>query len=455
MESPPKSQTRLRKTLNPGLTPTALPRRQTSAGFMILAMILFAIGGGFLGPSLVLGAGLCSWIAALLLWRRLARSQLILVITLIGLGVTGIVIGHISGQPLPIDRVISRNHALLSMLAAVSFLRMVTFSSLPTDQQYPKGEKSYLRTLLGLHLFGSIINISALQIIGDHLRRRGPLDLLTALLLSRGFSTCAFWSPFFGAMATSITYAPNARLGVLMLTGIPLAVMGLGYTWLSARIKDTSHLQTFCGYPLRMEGLLVPLLLTSGVLGLGALQPALPTLTIITLMALIVTLALQLYRSGIRSTWLQINEHLTHRLPTMSGELWLFLSAGVLAVGLDQVVVTTGLTLPIESFNATTAIGVLTAMVVAAAMGVHPIISISALSSLLSPLSPDPTLLGIIFLASWSLGVVINPLSGIHIIMQSRYDIAAVKMVRQNGGYVLTLLLATAALLQGVEYLMD
>jgi hypothetical protein len=139
----------------------------------------------------------------------------------------------------------------------------------------------------------------------------------------------------------------------------------------------------------------------------------------------------------------------------MSGELWLFLSAGVLAVGLDQVVVTTGLTLPIESFNATTAIGVLTAMVVAAAMGVHPIISISALSSLLSPLSPDPTLLGIIFLASWSLGVVINPLSGIHIIMQSRYDIAAVKMVRQNGGYVLTLLLATAALLQGVEYLMD
>ncbi|MBT58367.1 MAG: hypothetical protein CL393_02390 [Acidiferrobacteraceae bacterium] len=204
-----------------------------------------------------------------------------------------------------------------------------------------------------------------------------------------------------------------------------------------------------------MEGLLVPLLLTSGVLGLGALQPALPTLTIITLMALIVTLALQLYRSGIRSTWLQINEHLTHRLPTMSGELWLFLSAGVLAVGLDQVVVTTGLTLPIESFNATTAIGVLTGMVVAAAMGVHPIISISALSSLLSPLSPDPTLLGIIFLASWSLGVVINPLSGLHIIMQSRYDIAAVKMVRQNGGYVLTLLLATAALLQGVEYLMD
>ncbi|MDP7522297.1 MAG: hypothetical protein QF387_05390 [Arenicellales bacterium] len=94
-------------------------------------------------------------------------------------------------------------------------------------------------------------------------------------------------------------------------------------------------------------------------------------------------------------------------------------------------------------------------MVVAAAMGVHPIISISALSSLLSPLSPDPTLLGIIFLASWSLGVVINPLSGLHIIMQSRYDIAAVKMVRQNGGYVLTLLLATAALLQGVEYLMD
>jgi len=51
--------------------------------------------------------------------------------------------------------------------------------------------------------------------------------------------------------------------------------------------------------------------------------------------------------------------------------------------------------------------------------------------------------------------VVINPLSGLHIIMQSRYDIAAVKMVRQNGGYVLTLLLATAALLQGVEYLMD
>lgn len=417
-------------------------------------MILFTIGSGFTSGSFVLGAGICSWIGALLLWHRLVRTQKVVAITLIGLGMTGIGIGYLSGHPPSFERVISHNHALLSMLAAVSFLRLVSFSTLPGDDSCPKGEGAYLRTLFGLHLFGSVINISALQIFGDHLRRRGPFDLSTALLLSRGFSTCAFWSPFFAAMATSITYAPNARLSVLILTGIPLAATGLGYTWLSARCRCHDHIDRFVGYPLKRESLVVPLLLAFSVLGLGSLVPELPTLTIITMMALIITLCFLLYRSGIRSAWHQINKHLTHRLPTMSGELWLFLSAGVLAVGLNQVVETTELALPIDSFDATTASGILTLMVLAAAMGVHPIISISTLSPLLAPLSPDPTLLGIIFLASWSLGVVINPLSGIHIIMQSRYDTAAVKMARKNGGYVLTLLLATTLLLHWVEALM-
>ena len=80
-------------------------------------------------------------------------------------------------------------------------------------------------------------------------------------------------------------------------------------------------------------------------------------------------------------------------------------------------------------------------------IGLHPIISISVLGGLLVPLSPDPNLLGLMFLFSWGIGVVISPLSAINLTLQSRYNITGMDLIRINGGYSVIMLLLGCTIL--------
>ena len=55
--------------------------------------------------------------------------------------------------------------------------------------------------MLGVHAFGSVINISAIIIMSDRLARVRPLGFDQAQLFSRAFSSVAFYSPFIGGVA--------------------------------------------------------------------------------------------------------------------------------------------------------------------------------------------------------------------------------------------------------------
>ena len=137
----------------------------------------------------------------------------------------------------------------------------------------------------------------------------------------------------------------------------------------------------------------------------------------------------------------------------MSGELALFLAAGVLAAGIASLVDGAGWTLDLPHFGAGQASLLLILMVALSAAGVHPVISIASAHAVLAPLAPDPNLMGITYLMTWAGGVASSPLSGMHLAMQGRFGVDARGFLRWNGGFVLLMLATDVVVLHLFERL--
>ncbi len=388
------------------------------------------------GVSL-LAAGLLGWTAALLLSYRLGRRQRIQSAWLVGLGVAGIVWGTLHGAPFDPTKILASNQGLVSLLAAVSFLRLVTRPGGSDDRQPPpRGRKALWRTLIGVHLFGAVINLSTVVILGDRMATRGRLGKRRALALSRGFAAAAFWSPFFSSMAAALTYAPGARLATVVLAGLPLAAVSL---WLTAREIDPEDPRLgapFVGYPMNFTALWIPGLLVVIVLAAHALVPSWSILAIIALSAPLLTVGILIVQQK-HHAWPPLRDHIRHGLASTANELALFLAAGVLAAGLISLTGQLGGWLPFERFGPVQASLLLMIMIGFATLGVHPVITIAACGVWLAPLHPEPNLLAITLLMAWGIGVPANPLSGLHLMMQGRYGIDGYAFLRWNAGYVL------------------
>jgi energy-converting hydrogenase Eha subunit E len=248
-------------------------------------------------------------------------------------------------------------------------------------------------------------------------------------------------------MAVVLTYSPGAELPILIAVGLPLALAGLAYTYVDALMSDPARLATFSGYPIHFQSLWLPGLLAACVLLTHVFSPRWSVLTVISLLSPALTLVVLRRRHGGRRALAEVRRHVNLRLPEMSGELLLFLAAGVLAVGLSSVFAGFNDRLPFAAFTGTTASLTLVVMVALAAIGIHPIISVTAMATWLAPIDPDPTLLAMVFLMTWGIGVASSPLSATHLTIQGRYGIESWRFFRWNLSYCLFMLALSAVLL--------
>jgi hypothetical protein len=69
--------------------------------------------------------------------------------------------------------------------------------------------------------------------------------------------------------------------------------------------------------------------------------------------------------------------------------------------------------------------------------GYHAVITIAMASAWLAPLQPEPTLLALVFVQSWAIGLAAGPMSGIHLALQGRYGLSAAQLARANVRYCL------------------
>ncbi|MEM7208176.1 MAG: hypothetical protein AAF434_10150 [Pseudomonadota bacterium] len=380
-------------------------------------------------------AGVCAWMSAVMLFFDTNRVLKIQVGAILAVGTGLIMIAHTQGGLINIDAIVSSNTGLMTMIASVGFLRLVVVSDLDTDSQLPVGPRSFLRTLIGLNIASSIINVSAPILIADRIHEHTPLKRFTAQTITRVFCGVSNWSPFFGAMAVVLTYVSNASLSTIMLIGFPFTLLGFVCVYFDARWRFADEVESFVGYPMHVSALKIPALLIAVVLVLAAAMEATPVLVTISIGAIVVTVSALLVQHGISASCHRLGQHITDGLPRIVNELCLFLAAGVLATGMSALISHGLFENPFTVFDATTASTVLGIIILCAFCGIHPIIMISSFSPMLLSLEPNPNLLAITYLLGWHLGTCSNPLSGTNLVFQGRYGIAAWRLAIWNWPY--------------------
>lgn len=394
-------------------------------------------------------AALPAWAALALLWPGIGRRQQAQALVFIGAGLAAFLWGASRGAPLRVDSLLAQNQPILSMLASITLLRLLNRPARADEPELPRGLGAYLQSMLGVHAFGSVINISAVVIMADRLTRARPLGFDQAQLLSRAFSAVAFYSPFIGGVALALARTPGSNPLVMMLFGAPLAAAAC--LWLYWRAGG--GVPGFRGYPLRPRDLKTPLALGAAVLAASALLPGYSVLTLITMVTPAVVLGVLVKRGGVRGLRPALAEYVRVRAPQMGGELALFLGAGVLAAG----VVAAAAAGPadwrtVPGLDGGGASLLVLAFILTSLVCIHPAVLVGVTAALAEPAAFDPTLLATAFAMGWGLGCAVNPLSGVNVVLATRYGADNWRIARSNVAFSGALYFVAAGLLHLYEY---
>ncbi len=429
------------------VTPAGEPPRRRAAGAAIAGMLLLAIGGAVWTDVPAVAAAVPAWIALALLWPGLGRQQHVQALVFMVTGAAALLWAASRGTPLHVESMLARNQPILSMLAAVTLLRLLNPPPRADEPELPRGVGAYLRSMLGVHAFGAVINVSAVVIMADRLTRVRPLGLNQAQLLSRAFSAVAFHSPFIGGVALALAYTPGSNPLVLMSFGMPLALAAfllLSWYAYSGRCEDVEN---FRGYPVHPEDLRVPLALGAAVLTAAAVTSGYSVLSLITLLTPVVVAIALLLRGGVPGLRTALADYVRTRAPQMGGELALFLSAGVLAAGLVATSAGAGGWVFFTRLDAFQASLLLLALIVTSVACIHPVVIVGVLVPLVERIDLDPTFLAVTLAMGWGLGCAVNPMSGVNVILSSRYGVSNWRLARGNLAFSATLYVVAVGLL--------
>lgn len=335
---------------------------------------------------------------------------------------------------------ITANAPLLVLFGSVSFLRVVAPSA-NFEEKAPRGLTAFWQTLLGTHLLAAVINMSAGFVMADRLQRGEGLERTIGSIAVRSIAIAAYWSPFFGAMATVLHYLGDIPLIELWVLGIPIAITALLFTWWEARSHSGDQLQHFRGYPISIDALILPISLFITVLVCRAIWSEVPMVTLVAGASLTIPCLLLLNKYSFRQSTHIIEQHITQGLGNLRGEFLLFMSAGVLGAGGSALFKLYPPDLPFEQFTPWVACGLLLSILGLAMLGVHTLVGISISAPLILTLDPDLTLLALCYLSAWSIAAVVSPFSGLSLAFRSRYQLPLSQILLNNKNYGIFILI--------------
>ncbi len=379
-------------------------------------------------------SGLCGWLALVLL--LLPSPTLRPFTQFFALSIAGLCLllgAGLRGAPLHFTDILLQNNGLLVMLYCVGFLRLIA-SEQAKPETLPRGKSAFLQTLMGVHVLGAVINMSVLVLMAERLHAQQALGKQATIVLNRGFSMAAFWSPFFAAMAVALTYAPGAQLHPVVLTGLGLMAIAMLISVVEIGGLRLQQVAEFRGYPLHFASLIIPALLAVTVLVLHVILPTVPVLSVVSVTSVVLSMA-YLCVTDLPTAKARLVTHMTGSGSRMVREMSLFLGAGLLSVGV-QSLFSTLTWQPFQTFGGWQAGLTLAVVLLVSLLGVHPVVSIAVLGSLLAPLHVDPNLLAVFFLCIWSIGVVASPFSGVNTVLRSQFEISGMDLVKGNALYV-------------------
>lgn len=403
------------------------------SGILIFLSFLSTMYSYFFNTEVLIVAGLLAWSAFLILCTSLANKKILII--LLSLSLVAFLISYLNSFTIDFIKVFTVNQYLLTLLIGVGFLRLIATPKKDKTANLPKGKRSFLKTYLGVHLFGSVINLSSLILVADKMYKKAPLSNIQIVLLTRAFASDAYWSPFFVAFAAAITYAPKLNTSIILLNGLLLAFIAFIITYIEI-IKDKSFdIDDFRGYPVAFETLTLPFSLAFLVLLTNHYFPNIKVIVLIALFSLVLTLIVLPIKKGFIKAVNKLQMHVFEELPKMKLEMSLFLVAGMFGISVSSILVGLDLALPFEKFDWFIASILLAIFIVLAFIGIHPIITIAIIGDFLSGV--NNTLLAITFLMAWSTTVSTSPFSGLNMTIVARYSFDAKQIFKLNIKYAL------------------
>jgi hypothetical protein len=238
----------------------------------------------------------------------------------------------------------------------------------------------------------------------------------------------------------------------MMLFGAPLAAAAFLWLYWYASSGRTESVESFRGYPLHPADLKVPLTLGAAVLIASVAMPGYSVLALITMVTPAVVVGVLLKRGGVGGLQRAFAEYVRERAPQMGGELALFLGAGVLAAGVVATAAGGGDWTIFPRLDAFHASLLVLAFIVTSLVCIHPAVLVGVTVALVETIEFDPTLLATTFAMSWGLGCAVNPLSGVNVVLATRYGANNWRIARSNVAFSATLYVVAVALLYLYEY---
>ena len=426
---------------------------QRLAGVLILLSLIAQIIGFTDWLSTAHAVSYLLWAAVVLLWRDIPWRSRLQAGVLIALGVLMLLAARfVYGAEIDWPSMLQGNIFVVSMLVGVSFISLIgKQGNKGATGQRVTGAGGVLRTWLGVHFLGTILNLSTVLMVGDKLARRGPLTTPQLLALNRGLSSAALWSPFFASMGLVLALVPDVQYAQIAIVGFPLAMLSGLLTTLE--LKRRFNLTEVDGFSLAPSSLMMPVVMALLVMVFHfLLTPTLSIISIITFLLPCVALLSNLL-DGPRFTVRRIRQHTTTRLPAMRGEISLFLAAGLLTIGLSTLVTAVAgsdWTL-FARFGTPQAMISFAAITLSALAGLHPIIGVSVLASILNLHNGEQTLFAFVALSSWAVGTSVGPLSGINLSLQGRYGVSGYRMMKNNLPYAAVMSLLSLGAIAGIS----
>lgn len=393
-------------------------------------LFLLALIPGLSGLSML--SALIYWLVCISAWPRINGRNKRQISLLLGVGVVALAVALGTDIAIPFWHLLEGNLGIVAMLSAVSFLGL-----LPDTVKQSKpvvGGKGVVSTWASVQLLGAVINMSAVFVVGDKLQLLSK-EMSTAQfsVLVRALTSAGWWSPFFASVAVALSIAPQAEFHHLAMIGVPIAVVAcLMSLW---EFKRKGSMDNFIGFPLALNSLFFPVTLALLVLLFHYfILPSVAILSIVTLLSPLSVMVLLLMRNGPRHTKQRLTEHANIRLTNMANELSLFLAASFLTTTVSLALkgsLGEGWSL-FEQFGFVEAYACFLAICGIALLGLHPIVGISLMSSVVPFNDVNNTLLAFVSLCAWAVGTSISPLSGINLSVSGKYGVDNFKLGKAN-----------------------
>lgn len=398
------------------------------SGLLIFLSFLVTLYSYFFNNDLLILSGILAWTSFLILFNSIKNKKMILILFILSL--IAFLISYFNGFKIDFIKVFTVNQYLLTLLIAVGFLRLIATPKKDKLSSLPKGKQSFIKTYLGVHLFGSVINLSSLILVADKMYKKAPLTNSQIILLTRAFSSDAYWSPFFVAFAAAITYAPNLNTSIILLNGITLAFLAFLITYYEVIKNKEFNIDEFRGYPLSFDSLYLPFILAVLVLLTNYIYPETKVIVLISLYSMLMSLFILPLKKGFNQAISKFKLHIIDELPKMRVEMALFLVAGMFGMAVSSILIGLNLKLPFEIFDWQIASILLLIFITLAFIGIHPIITIAIIGDFLGGV--NHTLLALTFLMAWSTTVSTSPFSGLNLTIVARYNFDAKEIFKLN-----------------------